>query len=145
MADPKTEKPDPKGQGTAPDELAAARSRIAELEKIVTQQRENAEALEKSFRADWEEREKRFRSDWEERDKAFQAAHEQMVGEAARTRGGPRLKGAVLNLRAKYALRYVDAKSAPQRVAGGKEFRATIEELADDGLVEGDAFEVIGG
>jgi len=78
-----------------------------------------------------------FERDWRER--------EERLAEAPRgERMGP-VRGQVLRMKARTALRYSDAKGEPKSVAAGAEFRATIEELEDDGLSGGDAFEVIGG
>lgn len=123
---------------TLEEQLAAERARVAELEVALTNTHESHEKQ-------LTEQREQFDTLWQNREAEFRAELARVTGEAAVRPRGPRLKGEVLTLRAKHGLRYTDAKGAAQRVAGGKEFRATLEELADDGLVEGDAFDVIGG
>ena len=119
---------------TLEEQLAAERARVAELEVALTNTHESHEKQ-------LTEQREQFDTLWQNRE----AELARVTGEAAARPRGPRLKGEVLTLRAKHGLRYTNAQGKPQRVAGGKEFRATLEELADDGLVEGDAFDVIGG
>lgn len=120
------------------EQLATAAARIAELEGALANAHE-------SYEKQITEQRTQFDTLWQDREEEFRAALARASNDAVSRPRGTRSKGEVLTLRAKHGLRYSDAQGKAQRVAGGKEFRATLEELADDGLVEGEAFDVIGG
>lgn len=130
--------PSKPAEPTLEEQLAAANARAAELEASLT----NTHA---SYEKQLDEQRAQFDTLWRDREAEYRAELARVTGEAATRPRGARVKGQVLTLRAKHGLRYSDAAGKAQRVAAGKEFKATLEELADDGLTEGEAFVVVGG
>lgn len=127
-----------KSEPTLEEQLAAERARTAELEASLT----NTHA---SYEKQLDEQRERFDTLWKEREQEFKAELARVNGEAAARPRGARVKGQVLTLSARHNLRYSDAQGKAQRVRAGQTFSASLEELADDGLTEGEAFVVVGG
>lgn len=109
----------PPAAGDAPDETARLRERLDLLE------RERA----------------RFADEWEARERAHQA---QLRAARSNAPGRPRDRGEVVEFKANHRLMFT-AGGEPVAVGAGEKFRASLDDLAVEGLVEGDHFSSIGG
>lgn len=128
--EPVTARPD-----AQPSELDAARTRIAELEReLDASRRVHQEELDAASRV--------LQSAHRELDTARARIAALEAEAAARAPGNPAARGQVVTLRALRGLRF-SLRGTPTRLGAGRTLDAAPEDLTDDGLVEGEDFEVI--
>jgi hypothetical protein len=124
---------------------AEAAARIAALEKELAE----SKAREGTIGKELADLRGRFQREWDERERAFADELRRVKDEQAASAPptGPRWRpkaDQVVVMKANHGLCYTDREGKPQRVRAGAQFRASIDELTDDKLNEGDAFEVVG-
>lgn len=124
---------------------AEAAARIAALEKELAE----SKAREGTIGKELADLRGRFQREWDERERAFADELRRVKDEQAASAPptGPRWRpkaDQVVVMKANHGLCYTDREGKPQRVRAGAQFRASIDELIDDGHTEGDAFEVVG-
>lgn len=126
-------RPDP----TPSTELATAHARIAELEREL-------DASRRAHQGELDAASSVLQSAHRELDEARAriAQLERLLDDATRAPGNPAARGRVVTLRALRGLRFT-LRGTPTRLAAGRTVETTPEDLTDDGLVEGEDFEVI--
>lgn len=124
-------RPDP----TPSAELSAARARITDLERALDE-------AQGAHQGELDAASNVLQSAHRELDAARARITELEAEAAARAPGNPAARGQVVTLRALRGLRF-SLRGTPTRLGAGRTLDAAPEDLADDGLVEGEDFEVI--